>query len=455
MEQPITLQEMLEARERRAFRQQALQKEYPVPLICLTMNIAGPVKNSPLIRQGFALGCRRLKERLDAARLTPLYREIVSDRAGNEGFFAVDAPVGLLKQLTCDLEDGSPIGRLFDLDVLDANGEKADRTAFGLPPRTCLICGKPARECARSRTHSVEELQTATTQILRDGIDQADARDAARLACQALLYEVGTTPKPGLVDRNNSGSHRDMDVFTFFNSASALWPYLEACARTGRSTAGLPAPDTFARLRALGRQAEADMLAATSGVNTHKGVIFSMGVVCAALGRLSRRDWRDGERILQECASMTAGLVERDLAGLTEETARTVGQKLYLHHGISGIRGQVEAGFPAVSRTGLPVLKEGIRRGLGLNDAGCATLLAILADTLDTNLVARSDLKTQQEVAGRIRTLLQEDPYPSLETIERIDQEFITRNLSPGGSADLLAVCYLLYFLEKEGEPDV
>ena len=100
-------------------------------------------------------------------------------------------------------------------------------------------------------------------------------------------------------------------------------------------------------------------------------------------------------------------------------------------------------------------MKEGIRRGLGLNDAGCAALLAILADTLDTNLVARSDLKTQQEVAGRIRTLLQEDPYPNRETIERIDQEFITRNLSPGGSADLLAVCYLLYFLEKEGEPDV
>ena len=92
---------------------------------------------------------------------------------------------------------------------------------------------------------------------------------AARQAVRALLYEVTTTPKPGLVDRRNSGSHTDMDSFTFMSSAASLYPYFEACTRAGRKTADGPAPETFAALRPLGCEAEGEMLAATHGVNTH------------------------------------------------------------------------------------------------------------------------------------------------------------------------------------------
>ena len=139
-----------------------------------------------------------------------------------------------------------------------------------------------------------------------------------------LNYEVTTTPKPGLVDRRNSGSHRDMDVFTFIDSAAALYPYFEACARTGRETAEQPAPETFAALRPLGCEAEGEMLDATGGVNTHKGAVFSVGIVCAALGRLDRSLWVDVARVLSEVSAMTVGLSEKDFADVTAENAATV-----------------------------------------------------------------------------------------------------------------------------------
>ena len=449
MQQPISLQEMLAAREARAFLQSQLLATYHAPLISFTMNIAGPIKNSPLIREGFLLGLSQLLEALNAAKISILFQKETSSPAGNEVFLVTDAPEHLIKQITCDLEDGSDLGRLFDMDVIRSDGSKVEREELGLSPRRCLICSGPARICARSRAHSVPELQERTTVLLTDGIKDADAKEAARLAGQALLYEVATTPKPGLVDRFNSGSHSDMDIFTFLTSASSLWSYFEECTRIGRESAPLPAPETFARIRRSGRQAEARMFAATGGVNTHKGAIFSVGIVCAALGRLSRADWGDAERVLDECAAMTAGIVERDFGNLTPDQAKTGGQKLYLAYGIEGIRGQVAAGFPAVRNVGLPILKKGVAQGRSLNDSGCAALLALITSDDDTNLIARGGRETQLAVVSELKELLSVTPFPDTETLRRLDEMFIEKNLSPGGSADLLAICYLLYFLES------
>lgn len=448
MNQPVTLPQMLDARERRAVRQQKLLDQYQAVLVCFTMNIAGPVKNSPLIREGFSLGNRWLKERLRSMNIPCLHYEEWNEPTGNEAYYVIDRPARLVKGVTTAIEDESPLGRLFDMDVLAPGGEKSDRQDLGLAPRRCLICGGPAKVCARSRTHSVEELEERTCQILKEALEDADAADAARLACRALLYEVATTPKPGLVDCANNGSHRDMDLFTFFDSASALWPYFASCTRTGRQTAALKAPETFRALRPAGRKAEADMLAATKGVNTHKGAIFSMGILCAALGRLPRNRWQEPDAILEECRAMTEGLTASDFAGLTRENAATVGQKLYLEYQISGVRGQMEAGLPAVREAGLPTLRAGLAQGLSLNDAGCGALLALMTATVDTCLVARSSLLTQRETCARVRNLLEETSFPDREALQALDQAFIEQNLSPGGSADLLAVCYLLYFLE-------
>ena len=442
----VSLTEMLEAREKRAWQQRELLRRGRT-MICFTMNIAGPIKNSPLIGSGYDLGKRLLLGQLDVAGVAVSDFEEVREKTGNECILLVDAEPLTVKAITAELEDHAPIGRLFDMDVLRPDGSKVERQELGLPGRKCLLCGESAQVCARSRKHSVAELQAKTREILQEAVDEWDSREAARLACQALLYEVAITPKPGLVDRENSGSHRDMDFFTFQASAAALQPYFAQCVRIGRQ-GGAP-EETLRALRLPGKLAEAEMRRATVGVNTHKGAIFSMGILCGALGRLDRESWGNPDRILDECAAMAKGIVSEDYRDLTPETAKTAGQKLYLRYGITGVRGQAEAGFPAVREVGLPTLEAALAAGKNINEASCAALLALLVHTADTNMIHRGGFDGMQQATLEVREILDRENFPSRETLESLDKRFIEKNLSPGGSADLLALTLLLFFLKE------
>ena len=450
MPNEVSLLEMLDARERRVQHQQALLAQYHKPLICFTMNIAGPVKDSPLIRRGFARGQQLLRQQLFRAGLTPLHTDARCEATGCEAFYVLDAAPLTIKKFTTDIEDATPLGRLFDMDVLRPDGVKVDRQELQLEGRRCLICGGPAKVCSSRRVHTVAELQATTTAILTETMDTWDAATAAQQAIRALLYEVTTTPKPGLVDRRNSGSHTDMDSFTFMSSAASLYPYFEACVRAGQKGKARPAPETFAALRPLGCEAEGEMLEATGGINTHKGAIFSIGIVCAALGRLDRALWADPARVLAEVSAMTQGLTARDFDGVTAGNAITTGQKLFVQYGITGVRGQVEEGLPAVLHYGLPALEQGIAAGYSLNRAGCGALLAILAHSTDTNIIARSSRERQLELVDELTALLAGTPYPDEAVLAALDDRFIAERLSPGGSADLLALTYLLYFFKTE-----
>lgn len=446
----VSLLEMLDARERRVHHQQELLAQYQKPLVCFTMNIAGPVKDSPLIRRGFARGQQLLRQQFLLAKLTPLHTDAACSPTGCEAFYVLDADPLAIKKFTTDIEDATPLGRLFDMDVLRPNGIKVDREELHLEGRRCLICGGPAKACSSRRIHTVAELQAKTTAILTETLDAWDAATAAQQAVRALLYEVTTTPKPGLVDRRNSGSHTDMDSFTFMSSAASLYPYFEACAKAGRATMDRPAPETFAALRPLGCEAEGEMLDATHGINTHKGAIFSIGITCAALGRLDRSLWKDSARVLAEVSAMTKGLTTQDFAGVTAETAVTAGQKLYVQYGITGVRGQVEAGLPAVLEHGLPALEQGLAQGYDINRAGCGALLAILAHSTDTNIIARSSRERQLALVDELNALLAQTSYPDEALLAALDDRFIAEHLSPGGSADLLALTYLLHFFRTD-----
>ena len=444
----VSLLEMLDARERRAQKQRELLEGSGQTLVCFTMNIAGPVKNSPLIARGYALGRRLLERQLAAAGMEVTHFEEIREKTGNEAFFLVASSPLAVKKITSEIEDSAPIGRLFDMDVLESTGRKIDRQELGKEGRRCLICGGMATACARSRTHSVAQLQEKTTQILEAALLEADSQCAARLAVQALLFEVAVTPKPGLVDRENSGSHRDMDVFSFLASGAGLFPYFAQCVKIGRQ-GGTP-EETFRALRTPGLLAEGQMLSSTGGVNTHKGAIFSMGILCGALGRLERQTWGDSDRVLAECAAMTRGLTAQDFAGLTPETARTAGQKLYLRYGITGVRGQAEAGFPAVGKVGLPKLEAALSAGKSINEAGCAALTAMLADTVDTNMIHRGGYELAKAASEQAKVLLEREPFPSVEALEEMNRTFVEKNLSPGGTADLLAMTLMLHFLKEE-----
>lgn len=454
IEREITLTEILIAREERVSVQNALLSEYRVPVISFTMNMAGPVKVTALSHRAFIWGCEQLRLGFVQNKCPVLAEKTRNLPTGDEAYFAVDAPAEAVKALCVEIEEENRMGRLFDMDVIGTDGNKLERGA----ERPCIVCGKPGRECASRRLHSVAELQFYTANLLRAGLWSVAQDRISALATQALLDEVAVTPKPGLVDRANNGSHRDMDCFTFQASAAALSNYWRACVGVGFfdrnvSTSNtvnrtVPPPETFANLRPLGRQAERDMLAATGGVNTHKGAIFTMGVLCGAVGRLwtAENGFPDTDAILNEAAAMTRETLEKELPAAHWNTA---GEEQYRKYGVRGIRGQVADGLPAVREVSLPAFRRLLAQGLDRNHAAAVTLLHLIAKVEDTNLLHRGGPEGAAWAQTAARDLLAGSPIPSPDAIRALDAEFIRRNLSPGGCADLLAVTLLLHEIEN------
>lgn len=397
---------MLLARDRRASRQAALLSRYGRPVISFTMNIAGPVKDSPLIRYAFRSGLRQL-EALPCAQLC---REVIFEPTGPEALLVYETQdARLLKAFCIRLESEGEAGRLFDLDVLDANGEKLSRETG----RTCLVCGGPVSICSRSRAHGLEAITVRTRAIL----EAFAAETLGEMAENALLAEVHFTPKPGLVDEANNGAHRDMDVPLFERSAHALRPCFEEFVRLGLQGA------SPAALQQAGVRAEQAMFAATGGVNTHKGAIYSGALLLHAAGRL------------------LSGEEEGDLYELAAQTAAAIPAPTGTHGAAvraqcGGIRTEAVSGYP----TAQAVLRQ--LRQSGPLDA----LLLSLSRLDDSTLWHRGGAEGAQLVRSRAADILAAPASEREARTRRLDAELIERNLSPGGSADLLAMAF---FLEK------
>ena len=260
------------------------------------------------------------------------------------------------------------------------------------------------------------------------------AADCAARARAALLAEVSATPKPGLVDRANRGAHRDMDLDTFVRSADALAPYFADFYILGAET---PLARLLPALRARGLEAERAMYRATDNVNTHKGALFSLGLLCAACGALDRT----GEALT---ADGLCAFVARLTAGITAElrTAGTNGGRAYQRTGSTGVRGEAEGGYPTVRTVALPALEARLAAGDSENDAAVFALVALAARAEDTNLLARGGPEGARWAREQAAALEKDFSIPAAAALDRA---FIARNLSPGGCADLLAVALFLH----------
>lgn len=438
----VTLMQMLLAREERVYLQNQLLETLHLPIVCFTMNIPGPVKDTPLIRRSFLWGVAALDSRLPKSAVR--HRAVSHAVTGSTAFYAVDLPAGTVKKICVAIEESCPMGRLFDMDVLNPDGAKLERDAYGGGSRDCIVCGKPGRGCASRRTHSVAELQSAARSLMENHFQNEDARKIGTLAVQSLLEEVCTTPKPGLVDRRNRGSHADMDIFTFQASAAALAPYFLQCASLGMETAAQPPEETFFQLRKAGLLAEQSMYGATHGVNTHKGAIFTMGLLCGAAGRLWSPEWTYApEAVCREVGAMTASTMGTELE---QAPSTTAGERLYHTSGVRGVRGEVAAGLPSVIQLGLPAFESALASTEDFNEAGVRTLLHLIARVEDTNLLHRGGGKKAARAAQRCQALSEDF---SMDGVCQLDDWFIRENLSPGGCADLLAGVYFLHHLKN------
>ena len=273
------------------------------------------------------------------------------------------------------------------------------------------------------------------------------------LTLEAMLLEANCAPAPGLVDRFNSGAHNDMDIYTFIKSSVALSPYMHNFVYMGYMHKG--ALDTLlAFIRPLGIEAEAAMFKATKGVNTQKGLIFLMGILCAAAGYVYRKyNIIKSILVFDAVKIMCQGLVAKELGNLPHDRKLTSGERLYHQYGIRGIRGELEDGLPIIQNIALPAYKKAISLGATDDALLIYTLLSIMTATEDTTIINRHDQDTLIMVQKSAKKLLSNDDILQLDgfdAVKDLDRQFIEQWISPGGSADLLAATHFLYVLENK-----
>ncbi len=262
-------------------------------------------------------------------------------------------------------------------------------------------------------------------------------------ASRALLTEINLYPKPGLVSPVDSGAHGDMDLATFHHSIKSLEGYFGAIAEAG----GRGAP--FHRLRELGLQAERRMLHATGGINTHRGAIFSLGLLAAGAG------WNSAHGLPVEGPLLVQTVVR--LWGPDVEASHPIipashGSRVVARYGARGARSEAAEGFPTLIAVALPAFRDAESRGVDQDAAGIQSLFAVMAVLEDTNLIHRGGVDGLIHVQKAARDFLKEGGVFHPLWRDRaiaLHQDCVNRNLSPGGSADVLATA--LFLREMEG----
>jgi triphosphoribosyl-dephospho-CoA synthase len=266
----------------------------------------------------------------------------------------------------------------------------------------------------------------------------ARAERLAQMAVDALVDEAMLTPKPGLVDMRGSGAHTDLSWLLMCRSAYALQPAFHAMAEAGTSIEDMV--ELRRRIGAIGRDAEAAMMAATGGVNTHRGAIWALGLLVTAASACG--EGADAQII----ASSAGGLASIDDPHAPAQTGHK-GERACREHGVGGARGQARAGFPSVIEAALPMLQLSRARGDAEAHARVNALLAVMAGLDDTCLLARGGRKAldaTQRGARRVLALGGIGTPNGRKALARLEARMRLLHVSPGGAADLLAGALLL-----------
>lgn len=266
---------------------------------------------------------------------------------------------------------------------------------------------------------------------------QTNIQDFARLAVQSLIEEAELTPKPGLVDKENSGSHTDMSIDLMIRSAKALERTFKEIANASYNR--MPSQKLREEIAAIGRQGEKDMFEATGGVNTHKGAIWALGLL------VSSSAMNPGETSMDSIA-LSAGKLAC-FPDRNQPKVKTNGAYVKVRYGVNGAKGEAQQGFPHLRNIALPVLYGSRRSGVSENLCRLNVLIALMASLDDTCILHRGGLKalaSTKELANEILKSGGVWTVNGWKVLKQLDQLLSWTNASPGGSADLLAATLFL-----------
>lgn len=271
----------------------------------------------------------------------------------------------------------------------------------------------------------------------------------AEMATEALIYEVKLSPKAGLVTAKSNGSHRDMNFKTFQISAMTLKSYFKECIEHYKKH-DLEDKKFFLELRELGKNAEKEMLKATKGINTHKGTIFSMGILLAVLFALFNKNKEISLSDLSEQIKLTCLPLQNELGANIDNTS---GEKIFQKYGIQGARGLALSGYEIVLKDGIKKLLFFLEK-LSIESSLILILFYYMANTDDTNVINRSNIEVLKSIKVESKILFEKnleilDENLILSDMTKLNEDFIKKNVSPGGSADLLILTIFMYFFIK------
>ncbi len=394
-------------------------------LILLSVGVPGPDKRRP----GLSALRRLAVDALDRA-LPTTSLESGCDAIGPWAAFRVSSPPDLVKRATIDLEASLPAGRLLDLDVYDPDGSQLDRASLHLPARPCLICDRPAVECIRRSRHAAADVSAAADRLLIRVL-------AASLVAGARI-ELELTPKPGLVDRLDCGSHPDLSFNAMSQSIDLLPAYFEDLL----DHAG---PSDLPSCVEAGRRAERRMIE-TVGTNTHKGYIFLAGLVL-----LAARMGAGPEDLRRQVAGMAERILGPRLRqdGPDRSATPSHGARVRADHAVGGIYREALLGLPSVFDAGLPVLAAAPGRSARSKYRLMAALMQTVEDTTAVHRCGLAGLVRLRSDGVRLQRLV-EDGGDYLSWLAALNDDYRRLGLTMGGVADCMALCFGLHdWLER------
>jgi len=457
------IKEILEAKDIRSKERMKIAEGGDISL-SLTINIPGIPKSSEQIKLFFSESLSDLKRFLLSHRIIiDEKREIIQlDAAGDfylAPIHAKEISLVRIKENTELFEMEHPVGRLLDVDITDDKGKPVSSGKA----KNCYFCDEhPAVYCMRKQTHAYSEMRSLIEQDVASFLSERRkirvCKDLSVFATKALLHEVSLSPKPGLVDRYSNGSHSDMDFAVFLNSSAVLSVYFREIAEFGFSFSSANCKDALPKLRQIGLQMEEDMFNETHGVNTHKGAIFLLGFSLFVSANQIKSQNFSYQSFVNQIKELNGDLVENELGKKLYFSKKTHGEECFEKFGGKGkgIRGEIQSGLPCIFNYAIPVLSshldlieketdDVIHKGL------MHTLLILIAHNNDSNILYRKGEKILDELKGISRQAFNVFGTKTFDLEYQVLIEYCEENrISPGGSADLLAVAYFVYMVNRK-----
>lgn len=444
------LNKFLELREQRVELQNSLIKKYSLPLVAIRTNYPGEDKLEPLSLSIVDTVAEEIEEYFSEKIM---HKEILKNLEGKIYLFLIDEKAENIKKSTIFFEENHILGRCVDIDVYNTNGNGLSRSQFGYDKRKCLICDDNAFICGRAMKHSHQEIKNVLMEKYIQYNNYISKREKiikklGDTALEAMIFEAATSPSFGLVSPLTQGSHNDMDFFTFLKSSFAIKEGFEKMARISYSY--LTLEEAFLITRKIGIETEKVMFEATENVNTHKGMIFLLGIVIVTTARAlyEEASFNDIQPMLKNMCKD----ILKDFENIKNKTELTHGEKLYKNYGFTGVRGEVKEGLDIIFNGSLNVFEDSIKKNNDMNLASLQTLIFLMGKVMDSTIVHRHDIHMLRRVKREAEEFFAAGGvYSKLgrQTAENMEKAYIKDKISPGGSADLLAVTIFLYKLKK------